>query len=91
MSGQAIGSHFKYMLHAAATPYQPLAIAVTKPLGDRKLVALFIKHNSPRFGMEFYIVKRLQENRILSKIVEFQTLERLVKAVNESGTEGKKY
>lgn len=75
---------FKYILHRCCYiainrwqlhPQHKGAIA--------QLIALF-KHNSPRFGMEFYIVKRLQEQiSFFTKSEEFVTLERLVKALEK--------
>lgn len=75
---------FKYILHRCCY------IAINRwQLHSRdqwaiaQLIALF-KHNSPRFGMEFYIVKRLQEQiSFFTKSEEFVTLERLVKALEK--------
>ncbi|MBD1828818.1 AAA-like domain-containing protein [Microcoleus sp. FACHB-61] len=75
--------HFKYILHRCCyIPINRWQLHSQNQLAIVKLVDLFIKQNSPRFGREFYIVKRLQEEiAFFTKSEEFQTLERLVKAV----------
>lgn len=75
--------HFKYILHRCCyIPINRWQLHSQNQLAIVNLVGLFIKQNSPRFGREFYIVKRLQEEiAFFTKSEEFQTLERLVKAV----------
>ncbi|AFZ05157.1 hypothetical protein Osc7112_0562 [Oscillatoria nigro-viridis PCC 7112] len=74
---------FKYILHRCCyIPINRWQLHSQNHLAIAKLVALF-KQTSPRFGMEFYIVKRLQEQiNLFTKSEEFQTLERLVKALD---------
>ncbi|MEG3839803.1 AAA-like domain-containing protein [Microcoleus sp. herbarium14] len=74
---------FKYILHRCCyIPINRWQLHSQNKLAIANLVALF-KQTSPRFGMEFYIVKRLQEQiAFFTKSEEFQTLERLVKAVD---------
>ncbi|MEG4803118.1 AAA-like domain-containing protein [Microcoleus sp. ARI1-B5] len=73
---------FKYILHRCCyIPINRWQLHSQNKLAIANLVALF-KQTSPRFGMEFYIVKRLQEQiAFFTQSEEFQTLERLVKAV----------
>lgn len=73
---------FKYILHRCCyIPINRWQLHSQHKLAIANLVALF-KQTSPRFGMEFYIVKRLQEQiAFFTQSEEFQTLERLVKAV----------
>jgi len=75
---------FKYILHRCCyIPINRWQLHSPNKLAIANLVALF-KQTSPRFGMEFYIVKRLQEQiKNFTKGEEFQTLERLVKAVDQ--------
>lgn len=75
---------FKYILHRCCyIPINRWQLHSQNKLAIANLVALF-KQTSPRFGMEFYIVKRLQEQiNFFTKSEEFQTLERLVKAVEQ--------
>ncbi|MEG4283116.1 AAA-like domain-containing protein [Microcoleus sp. A006_D1] len=75
---------FKYILHRCCyIPINRWQLHSQNKLAIGNLVALF-KQTSPRFGMEFYIVKRLQEQiTFFTKSEEFQTLERLVKAVEQ--------
>ncbi len=75
---------FKYILHRCCyIPINRWQLHSHNKLAIANLVALF-KQTSPRFGMEFYIVKRLQEQiAFFTKSEEFQTLERLVKAVEQ--------
>jgi len=75
---------FKYILHRCCyIPINRWQLHSQQKFAIANLVALF-KHNSPRFGMEFYIVKRLQEQiKLFTQSQEFQTLERLVKAVEQ--------
>ncbi|PSB50311.1 hypothetical protein C7B67_14895 [filamentous cyanobacterium Phorm 6] len=75
---------FKYILHRCCyIPINRWQLHSQNKLAIANLVALF-KQTSPRFGMEFYIVKRLQEQiKKFIKSEEFQTLERLVKAVDQ--------
>ncbi len=74
--------HFKYILHRCCyIPINRWQLHSQNQFAIAKLVALF-KQTSPRFGMEFYIVKRLQEQiAFFTKSEEFQTIERLVKAL----------
>lgn len=76
---------FKYILHRCCyIPINRWQLHSQHKEAIAKLVALF-KHNSPRFGMEFYIVKRLQEQiAFFTKSEEFITLERLVKALEKA-------
>ncbi|WP_293340233.1 AAA-like domain-containing protein [Microcoleus sp. CAWBG58] len=75
---------FKYILHRCCyIPINRWQLHSQHKLSIANLVDLF-KQTSPRFGMEFYIVKRLQEQiEFFTKSAEFQTLERLVKAVEQ--------
>ncbi|WP_293251116.1 MULTISPECIES: AAA-like domain-containing protein [unclassified Microcoleus] len=75
---------FKYIIHRCCyIPINRWQLHSQHKLSIANLVALF-KQTSPRFGMEFYIVKRLQEQiEFFTKSAEFQTLERLVKAVEQ--------
>ena len=75
---------FKYILHRCCyIPINRWQLHSPNKLAIANLVALF-KQTSPRFGMEFYIVKRLQQQiAFFTKSEEFQTLERLVKAVDQ--------
>jgi hypothetical protein len=75
---------FKYILHRCCyIPINRWQLHSQYKGAIAKLLALF-KHNSPRFGMEFYIVKRLQEQiTFFTKSAEFVTLERLVKALEK--------
>ncbi|MEG3862245.1 AAA-like domain-containing protein [Microcoleus sp. herbarium12] len=75
---------FKYILHRCCyIPINRWQLHSHHKLAIANLVALF-KQTSPRFGMEFYIVKRLQQQiAFFTKSEEFQTLERLVKAVDQ--------
>jgi hypothetical protein len=75
--------HFKYILHRCCyIPINRWQLHSQNQFAIAKLVALF-KQTSPRFGMEFYIVKRLQEQiAFFTKSEEFQTIERLVKALD---------
>jgi len=75
---------FKYILHRCCyIPINRWQLHSQNKFAIANLVALF-KQTSPRFGMEFYIVKRLQEQiAFFTKSEEFQTLERLVKAVDQ--------
>ncbi|MEG4346936.1 AAA-like domain-containing protein [Microcoleus sp. A003_D6] len=75
--------HFKYILHRCCyIPINRWQLQSQNQFAIAKLVALF-KQSSPRFGTEFYIVKRLQEQiAFFTKTEEFQTLERLVKALD---------
>ncbi|MEO6860984.1 MAG: AAA-like domain-containing protein [Microcoleus sp.] len=75
---------FKYIIHRCCyIPINRWQLHSQNKLAIANLVALF-KQTSPRFGMEFYIVKRLQEQiTFFTKSEEFQTLERLVKAVEQ--------
>ncbi|MEG4319888.1 MULTISPECIES: AAA-like domain-containing protein [unclassified Microcoleus] len=75
---------FKYIIHRCCyIPINRWQLHSQNKLSIANLVALF-KQTSPRFGMEFYIVKRLQEQiEFFTKSEEFQTLERLVKAVEQ--------
>ena len=74
---------FKYILHRCCyIPINRWQLHSQNKLEIANLVALF-KQPSPRFGREFYIVKRLQEQiAFFTKSEEFQTLERVVKAVD---------
>ncbi|MEG3899469.1 MULTISPECIES: AAA-like domain-containing protein [unclassified Microcoleus] len=74
---------FKYILHRCCyIPINRWQLHSQNKLAIANLVALF-KQTSPRFGREFYIVKCLQEQiAFFTKSEEFQTLERLVKAVD---------
>lgn len=74
---------FKYILHRCCyIPINRWQLHSQNKLAIANLVALF-KQTSPRFGIEFYIVKRLQEQiAFFTKSEEFQTLERVVKAVD---------
>jgi hypothetical protein len=73
---------FKYILHRCCyIPLNRWQLHSQHKWAIAKLVALF-KQTSPRFGMEFYIVKRLQQQiTFFTQSEEFVTLERLVKAV----------
>ena len=75
---------FKYILHRCCyIPINRWQLHSQNKFAIANLVALF-KQTSPRFGMEFYIVKRLQEQiEFFTKSQEFQTLERVVKAVEQ--------
>jgi hypothetical protein len=75
---------FKYILHRCCyIPINRWQLHSQHKFAIAKLVALF-KQTFPRFGMEFYIVKRLQEQvAFFIKSEEFVTLERLVKAVEK--------
>ncbi len=75
---------FKYILHRCCyIPINRWQLNSQHKFAIGKLVALF-KQTSPRFGMEFYIVKRLQQQiDLFIKSAEFVTLERLVKAVEQ--------
>ncbi len=75
---------FKYILHRCCyIPINRWQLNSQHKFAIGKLVALF-KQTSPRFGMEFYIVKRLQHQiDFFIKSAEFVTLERLVKAVEQ--------
>ncbi|MCW6050067.1 AAA-like domain-containing protein [Lyngbya sp. CCAP 1446/10] len=75
---------FKYILHRCCyIPINRWQLHSQHKFAIANLVALF-KQTSPRFGMEFYIVKRLQEQiTFFTQSEEFQTLERLVKAVEQ--------
>ena len=75
---------FKYILHRCCyIPINRWQLHSQHKFAIAKLVALF-KQTDPRFGMEFYIVKRLQEQiTFFTKSEEFVTLERLVKAVEQ--------
>jgi len=75
---------FKYILHRCCyIPINRWQLHLQYKGAIAQLLALF-KHNSPRFGMEFYIVKRLQEQiTFFTKSEEFVTLERLVKALEK--------
>jgi AAA-like domain len=75
---------FKYIIHRCCyIPINRWQLHSQHKFSIANLVALF-KQTSPRFGMEFYIVKRLQEQiEFFTKSAEFQTLERLVKAVEK--------
>ena len=75
---------FKYILHRCCyIPINRWQLNSQHKFAIGKLVALF-KQTSPRFGMEFYIVKRLQHQiDLFIKSAEFVTLERLVKAVEQ--------
>ncbi|MEG4395565.1 AAA-like domain-containing protein [Microcoleus sp. BROC3] len=75
--------HFKYILHRCCyIPINRWQLHSQNQFAIAKLVALF-KQTSPRFGIEFYIVKRLQEQiAFFTKSEEFQTIERLVKALD---------
>ncbi len=81
---------FKYILHRCCyIPINRWQLHSQNHLAIAKLVALF-KQTSPRFGMEFYIVKRLQEQiAFFTKSEEFQTLERLVKALDREAEQQK--
>ncbi len=74
---------FKYILHRCCyIPINRWQLHSQNKLAIANFVALF-KQTSPRFGIEFYIVKRLQEQiAFFTKSEEFQTLERVVKAVD---------
>ncbi|MEG3847619.1 AAA-like domain-containing protein [Microcoleus sp. herbarium19] len=74
---------FKYILHRCCyIPINRWQLHSHHKSAIANLVSLF-KQTSPRFGMEFYIVKRLQEQiSFFIKSEEFQTIERLVKAVD---------
>ncbi|MBE9123790.1 AAA-like domain-containing protein [Tychonema sp. LEGE 07199] len=76
--------NFKYILHRCCyIPINRWQLHSQNKFAIANLIALF-KQTSPRFGMEFYIVKRLQEQiKFFTKSQEFQTLERLVKAVEQ--------
>lgn len=75
---------FKYILHRCCyIPINRWQLHSQHKFAIAKLVALF-KQTLPRFGMEFYIVKRLQDQiNLFIKSEEFVTLERLVKAVEQ--------
>lgn len=75
---------FKYILHRCCyIPINRWQLNSQHKFAIGKLVALF-KQTSPRFGMDFYIVKCLQHQiNLFTKSEEFVTLERLVKAVEQ--------
>lgn len=75
---------FKYILHRCCyIPINRWQLNSQHKFAIGKLVALF-KQTAPRFGMDFYIVKRLQHQiNLFIKSAEFVTLERLVKAVEQ--------
>ncbi len=75
---------FKYILHRCCyIPINRWQLNSQHKFAIGNLVALF-KQTTPRFGMEFYIVKRLQHQiDLFIKSEEFVTLERLVKAVEQ--------
>ncbi|WP_228056329.1 AAA-like domain-containing protein [Microcoleus sp. LEGE 07076] len=76
--------NFKYILHRCCyIPINRWQLHSLNKLAIANLVALF-KQTSPRFGMGSYIVKRLQEQiDFFTKSQEFQTIERLVKALDQ--------
>ncbi|WP_228057497.1 AAA-like domain-containing protein [Tychonema sp. LEGE 07203] len=76
--------NFKYILHRCCyIPINRWQLHSQNKFAIANLVALF-KQTSPRFGMSSYIVKCLQEQiDFFTKSEEFQTIERLVKAVDE--------
>ncbi|MEZ2343587.1 AAA-like domain-containing protein [Microcoleus sp.] len=73
---------FKYILHRCCyIPINRWQLNSQYKLAIANLVGLF-KQTSPRFGMDFYIVKCLQRQiNLFTKSEEFVNLERLVKAV----------
>ncbi|MGL5065055.1 MAG: AAA-like domain-containing protein [Microcoleus sp.] len=75
---------FKYILHRCCyIPINRWQLHSQHKFAISNLVALF-KQTVPRFGMDFYIVKRLQDQiALFTKSEEFITLERLVKAVEK--------
>ena len=75
---------FKYILHRCCyIPINRWQLNWQHKFAIGNLVDLF-KQTSPRFGIEFYIVKRLQHQiNLFIKSAEFVTLERLVKAVEQ--------
>jgi hypothetical protein len=75
---------FKYIIHRCCyIPINRWQLHSQHKYAISNLIALF-KQTSPRFGTEFYIVKRLQEQiAAFTKSSEFTTLERLVKAVEK--------
>ncbi|MBD1885855.1 AAA-like domain-containing protein [Microcoleus vaginatus] len=83
VSVKRLDQHFKYILHRCCyIPINRWQLQSHNQFAIANLVALF-KQSSPRFGTEFYIVKRLQEQiAFFTKSEEFQTLERLVKALD---------
>lgn len=75
---------FKYILHRCCyIPINRWQLNSQYKLAIANLVGLF-KQTSPRFGMEFYIVKCLQRQLdLFTKSEEFLNLERLVKALEQ--------